>query len=202
MSSIHDIIPVDKAQVASRMQLTVRALLRNIILIGQLPRSATRAELLAAYDGEKFSNLQDFYCLIPRGFAAERDLKASDVEGLSLEERVAFLKGASLLLGNRLRKGDHCICHMPSAVILPVATFASILREDVGQARKVWKAFAQIPRLCAERLHFGPNIDLRRIDFEEFINKLAGEGLAGADADLANIARASADQMGRAYRLS
>jgi hypothetical protein len=178
MISINDIIRDGQAVGNRRLRLSVRAVLRNLILIGQLPRSATRTELLAAYEGQ-YENHNDFYRLIPRGFTAERDLITSDVKDLSIEERVAFLKGASLLLGDRLRAGEDCICNMLAAVILPISAYASILREDVGLARKTWKAFANIPRLCAEKLKIQKldgehHLDLRKRTFEQFIDELAG----------------------------
>jgi hypothetical protein len=151
MISIDDIIQDNETRGELRLRLSVRALLRALILIGQLPRSRARTELLAAYDG-LVDTRTDFCRLVPRGFSTERDLKANDVEGLTREERVSFLKGVALLLEGRLISGKHCICHMPAAVILPVAAYASLLREDVGLARKTWKAFAKIPRLCAEKL--------------------------------------------------
>lgn len=143
MISLNDIIRDDETRGERRLRLGVRALLRALIVIGQLPRSRVREELLAAYDGRDDSH-NGFHRLIPRGFGVERDLRASDVEELSLQERVAFLKGAALLLGDRLRSGQDCICNMPAAVILPVAAYASLLREDVGLARKTWKTFAKI----------------------------------------------------------
>jgi hypothetical protein len=192
MISINDIIRDNQAAGDRRLRLSVRALLRNLILIGQLRRSATRTELLAAYEGQ-YENHNDFYRLIPRGFTAERDLIAFDVEELSLQERVAFLKGASLLLGERLRTGGDCICNMLAVVTLPVAAYASIMREDIGLARKAWKAFANIPRLCAEKLELQKldgehHLDLRKRTFEQFINELAGSRRNLSESELGRLA--------------
>ena len=206
MISDRDIIQDDTTYGDNRRRLSVRALLRNIILIGQLSRTATRTELLAAYDLSREGEAS-LYRLTPRGFLAERELKASDVEALSLAERVAFLKGASLLLGDRLRDGGDCICNMQAIVILPVAAYASILREDVILARKLWKTFANIPRLCAERLGARRDdeegkFDLRRRSFDEFIQELTATGHVGFNADEPRLGVLAADRIEQAYRLS
>ena len=202
MISINDIIQDDRTFGDDRLRLSVRAVLRNLILIGQLPRSMTRTELLAAYDlsceGEA-----SLYRFLPRGFGAERNLLASDVEELSLVERVAFLKGASLLLGDRLRARVPCICHMPSAVILPVAAYASLLREDVGLARKTWKAFAKIPRLCAEKLQIkkeegDEHLDLRKLTFDQFITEVTG---SRRDLSEVELGRLAAERIEKAFEL-
>ena len=49
MISLNDIIQDNETRGELRLRLSVRALLRALILIGQLPRSRTRSELLAAY---------------------------------------------------------------------------------------------------------------------------------------------------------
>jgi len=177
-------------------------LLRNIILIGQLRRSAVRTELLAAYDGNDEGH--DFYQLLPRGFGAERNLLASDVEELSLAERVAFIKGASLLLGDRLRARVYCICSMPSGVILPVAAYASILQEDFNMARKIWKEFANIPRLCGEKLRIEREegeqfVDLSKLTFEQFIMKITGSSWDLSEVELGRLA---AEQIEEAFELN
>jgi len=202
MISIDDIIGADQDGGNTTLRLSVRALLRNIILIGQLRRSAVRTELLAAYDGNDEGH--DFYQLVPRGFGAERNLLASDVEELSLSERVAFIKGASLLLGDRLRARVYCICSMPSGVILPVAAFASILQEDFNMARKIWKEFANIPRLCGEKLRIGREegeqfVDLRKLTFEQFIMKITGSSWDLSEVELGRLA---AEQIEEAFELN
>jgi len=202
MISIDDIIGADQDVGNRTFRLSVRALLRNIILIGQLRRSIVRTELLAAYDGNDADH--DFYQFLPRGFGAERNLLASDVEELSLVERVAFIKGASLLLGDRLRARIHCICSMPPAVILPVAAYASILQEDFKMARKIWKEFANIPRLCGEKLriereegeHF---VDLRKLTFEQFIMKSTGSSWDLSEVELGRLA---SEQIEEAFELN
>jgi len=202
MISINDIIGADQDVGDCNLRLSVRALLRNIILIGQLRRSAVRTELLAAYDGNDEGH--DFYQLLPRGFGAERNLLASDVEELSLAERVAFIKGASLLLGDRLRARVYCICSMPSGVILPVAAFASILQEDFNMARKIWKEFANIPRLCGEKLRIEREegeqfVDLSKLTFEQFIMKITGSSWDLSEVELGRLA---AEQIEEAFELN
>jgi len=207
MISDRDIIQDETTYGDNRRRLSVRALLRNIILIGQLSRTTTRTELLAAYDLSREGEAS-LHRLTPRGFLAERELQASDVEALSLTERVAFLKGASLLLGDRLRNGGDCICNMQAIVILPVAAYASILREDVILARKLWKTFANIPRLCAEKLQLRRNddeegqVDLRKRTFDGFIQELTGMGDEGFNVDEPRLGVLAADQIEQAYRLS
>ncbi len=207
MISDRDIIQDETTYGDKRRRLSVRALLRNIILIGQLSRTTTRTELLASYDLSRDGEAS-LHRLTPRGFLAERELKASDVEALSLAERVAFLKGASLLLGDRLRNGGDCICNMQAIVILPVAAYASILREDIILARKLWKTFANIPRLCAEKLQLRRNddeegqVDLRKRTFDEFIQELTGMEYEGFNADEHRLGVLAADRIEQAYRLS
>jgi hypothetical protein len=202
MISIDDIIQDNETRGELRLRLSVRALLRALILIGQLPRSRTRTELLAAYDG-LVDTRTDFCRLVPRGFSTERDLKANDVEGLTREERVSFLKGVALLLEGRLISGKHCICHMPAAVILPVAAYASLLREDVGLARKTWKAFAKIPRLCAEKLQIkkeegDEHLDLRKLTFDQFITEVTG---SRRDLSEVELGRLAAERIEKAFQL-
>ena len=79
MISLNDIIQENETRGELRLRLSARALLRALIVIGQLPRSRARSELLAAYEGRDDSH-NDFYRLIPRGFGVERDLRAADVE--------------------------------------------------------------------------------------------------------------------------
>jgi len=202
MISIDDIIQDNETRGELRLRLSVRALLRALILIGQLPRSRTRTELLAAYDG-LVDTRTDFCRLVPRGFSTERDLKANDVEGLTREERVSFLKGVALLLEGRLISGKHCICNMPAAVILPVAAYASLLREDIGLARKTWKAFAKIPRLCAEKLQIekeetDEHLDLRKLTFEQFIAEVTG---SRRDLSEVELGRLTAERIEKAFEL-
>lgn len=202
-----DIIQERDEDRTGQTRLSVRALLRNLILIGQLSRTTTRAELLAAYDLTT-EGMATLYRLTPRGFLAERELKASDVEALSLAERVAFLKGASLLLGDRLRRGGDCICSMQAIVILPVAAYASILREDVVLARKLWKTFANIPRLCAEKLELRRNddeagqVDLRTRTFDGFIHELTGDIGAFGEENESQLGLLAAERIEQAYRLA
>ena len=202
MISINDIIQDNETRGELRLRLSVRALLRALILIGQLPRSRTRSELLAAYDG-LVDTRTDFCRLVPHGFSTERELKANDVEGLTPEERVSFLKGVALLLEGRLISGKHCICHMPAAVILPVAAYASLLREDVGLARKTWKAFAKIPRLCAEKLQIkkeegDEHLDLRKRTFDQFITEITGPRRDLSEVELGRLA---AERIEKAFEL-
>ena len=202
MISLNDIIQENETRGELRLRLSVRALLRALILIGQLPRSRTRTELLAAYDG-LVDTRTDFCRLVPRGFSTERDLKANDVEGLTREERVSFLKGVALLLEGRLISGKHCICNMPAAVILPVAAYASLLREDIGLARKTWKAFAKIPRLCAEKLQIekeetDEHLDLRKLTFEQFIAEVTG---SRRDLSEVELGRLTAERIEKAFEL-
>jgi hypothetical protein len=206
MISDRDIIQDETTYGDNRRRISVRALLRNIILIGQLSRTATRTELLAAYDLSREGEAS-LYRLTPRGFLAERELKASDVEALSLAERVAFLKGASLLLGDRLRRGGDCICNMQAIVILPVAAYASILREDVVLARKLWKTFANIPRLCAEKLteelkikkeEGDEHLDLRKLAFDQFIAEFTG---SRRDLSEVELGRLAAERIEKAFEL-
>ena len=202
MISLNDIIQDNETSGELRLRLSVRALLRALILIGQLPRSRTRSELLAAYDG-LVDTRTDFCRLVPHGFSTERELKANDVEGLTREERVSFLKGVALLLEGRLISGKHCICHMPAAVILPVAAYASLLREDVGLARKTWKAFAKIPRLCAEKLQIkkeegDEHLDLRKRTFDQFITEITGPRRDLSEVELGRLA---AERIEKAFEL-
>jgi len=202
MISIDDIIQDNETRGELRLRLSVRALLRALILIGQLPRSRARTELLSAYDG-LVDTRTDFCRLVPRGFSTGRDLKANDVEGLTREERVSFLKGVALLLEGRLISGKHCICHMPAAVILPVAAYASLLREDVGLARKTWKAFANIPRLCAEKLQIekeegDEHLDLRKLTFDQFITEVTG---SRRDLSEVELGRLTAERIEKAFEL-
>ena len=202
MISLNDIIQENETRGELRLRLSVRALLRALILIGQLPRSRARTELLAAYDG-LVDTRTDFCRLVPRGFSTERDLKANDVEGLTREERVSFLKGVALLLEGRLISGKHCICNMPAAVILPVAAYASLLREDIGLARKTWKAFAKIPRLCAEKLQIekeetDEHLDLRKLTFDQFITEVTG---SRRDLSEVELGRLAAERIEKAFEL-
>ena len=183
---------------------TAYEILRQIVVIGMLPKSKVRADLIAAYvdndDGICSNQLLRF---LPREFETGCELLASDVEKLPLDERVAFLKGASLLLGDRLRARVHCICNMPPAVILPVAAFASILQEDFDMARKTWKTFANIPRYCAEKLRIEREegeefVDLRKLTFDQFITKITG---SPRDLSEVELGRLAAERIEKAFEL-
>ena len=124
-----------------------------------------------------------------------------DVESLAPAAQARFLKGAALILGPGLRNGFHCICNMPAAVMLPVAAFVSLLRADVGRARKAWPAFVKIPRLCAERLPLGPDVQLEQLTFEEFVVLMASEELPYR-GDFAQMAKAAAAKIDEAFDLA
>lgn len=172
-------------------------IIRHVVIIGMLPKSAIRADLISAYAEE-----EALTTLVPAGFTAERELAIGDVESLSPEVRVAFLKGAALILGPGLREGTHCICNMRAAVMLPVAAYASLLRDDIVLARKAWPAFAKIPRLCAERLPFGRDEKLEQITFEDFVIKLAAEEYRELVGDFPAMAKVAAAKMEAAFDLS
>ena len=175
---------------------TVAEIIRRITIIGLLPKSAVRSELIAAYDDENALTT-----LIPAGVTAERELAIRDVETLPPAERVAFLKGAALILGPALRENAYCICNMRAAVILPIAAFTSLLRDDVARARKAWLTFAKIPRLCAERLPLDREARNGRLSFEEFVLKMAQQDLRLIETDFADLAQAAAERIDQAYDL-
>mgnify|MGYP003333104767 CR=1 FL=1 len=175
---------------------SIDQLILRIILIGMLPKSDLRDELIAAYREERA-----LAALIPAGLTAERELTIGDVESLAPAAQARFLKGAALILGPGLRNGFHCICNMPAAVMLPVAAFVSLLRADVGRARKAWPAFAKIPRLCAERLPLGPDVQLEQLTFEEFVVLMASEELPYR-GDFAQMAKAAAAKIDEAFDLA
>jgi hypothetical protein len=172
-------------------------IIRRIVTIGLLPKSGVRDELIAAYGDESALTT-----LVPIGVIVEHELKVSDVEVLPPDERVAFLKGASLILGPALKKDEYCICNMRAAVILPVASFASLLRDDVVRARKAWPAFAKIPRLCAERLPLDRAGRNGRLSFEEFVLKMGQRNLHPVGQEFSDLAQAAAAQIDEAYDLA
>lgn len=184
---------------------TPAALLTALVTIGLLPRSPLREKLLGAYGGlTEFDH--SFMNLTPRRVRANQELRPADIQLLSLAERVAFLKGAERLLGPRLGKTEakHCICDMRAGVTLPIAAFASLLREDLKSARKAWGAFSKIRRWCAERL---PGIDGRRgleqLSFEQFIHAMAGPRLLlDLEESLESKAARAATKMLAAYEIA
>lgn len=171
-------------------------IIQHIAVIGLLPRSSIRERLIASFADE-----ESLVSLVPAGMRLERDLDVADVEALHPEERVAFLKGAACILGPAFRENRYCICNMRAAVILPIAAYAALLKDDLTRARKAWPAFAKIPRLCAERLPLdGERIE--RLSFEEFVLKLARQARSPFDADFAELSEAAAEQIDRAYALA
>jgi hypothetical protein len=200
---------IDARTNAGELHLTVApaALIRTLVLVGQLPRTRTRAEILDAYSGlESVEAPALFMNLTPRGVTAAHPLGPADVIHLPLSERIAFLKGADRLLRPRLGEIEarYCICDMPPGVTLPIAAFASLLREDLTSAHKAWGAFAKIRRWCAERL---PCIDGHRglagMSFEDFV---AGQAdchrLVDGAEPLAFKAEHAAANMLAAYRIA
>ena len=149
---------------------TLAEILRHVIVIGMLPKSKVRAELIAAYAQERALTE-----LVPDGMVFDADPRVAHVETLTDAELVAFLKGAALILGPSLRREAHCICNMRGCVVWPLAAYVTLLRRDVVRARKAWKAFAGIPRLCAERLTFEDPVELRDMEFEEFVLRLSAD---------------------------
>jgi hypothetical protein len=203
-----DILDAQRTAGELRLTVTPAALVRNVVLIGQLPAGRLRTALLAAYDGLEPGDHRRFQDLTPKGVSAAHLLGPADLQGLALAERIAFLKGMERLLGPRLGKTEarHCICHMPACVLLPVAAFASLLRDDVKSARKAWGAFAKIRRWCAERL---PGIDghvgLADMSFEAFIAAVAGPRpllLLDLGEPLESKAKRAAVQMLAAYGIA
>jgi len=95
--------------------------------------------------------------------------RLTDLESLSLEESLAFLRGIDAVYSSHLRKSRDCVCNMPPAVTFPVFVYASMLRRDHQFAHRHWDTFASIPRSCAERLVGGSYQDLRLITFEQFL---------------------------------
>ena len=95
--------------------------------------------------------------------------RLTDLESLSLEESLAFLRGIDAVYSSHLRKSRDCVCNMPPAVTFPVFVYASMLRRDHQFANRHWDTFASIPRSCAERLVGGSYQDLRLITFEQFL---------------------------------
>ena len=155
-----------------------------IIIIGMLPKSSVRARLTKEYDDR-----EAYIRLLPAGLGPE--LRPKDLDTLTLKEKASFLKGAALILEPRLRlrDGQDCTCSRP-CVLLPVAAFTSLLREDVELARKAWKDFAQIPRLCAEKFPIiaelvkddaSPNADESAGAFDRFISSFAPPGSLPSD---------------------
>lgn len=171
-------------------------IIQHIAVIGLLPRSSIRERLIASFADE-----ESLISLVPVGMGLERDLDVADVEDLPPQERVAFLQGCAYILGPAFRENRYCICNMRAAVVLPVAAYATLLRNDLPRARKAWSAFAKIPRLCAERLPLGGE-RIERLNFEEFILKLARQAPRPSDADFAALAEAAAEQIDQAYALA
>lgn len=200
---------IDARTNAGELHLTVTpaALIRTLVLVGELPRTRTRAEILDAYSGlESVEVPALFMNLTPRGVTAAHPLGPADVMHLPLLERIAFLKGVDRLLRPRMGEIEarYCICDMPPGVTLPIAAFASLLREDLTSARKAWGAFAKVRRWCAERL---PGIDGHRglagMSFEDFV---AGQAdnlrLVDGAEPLAFKAEYAAANMLAAYRIA
>lgn len=180
---------------------TAYEILRQIVVIGMLPKSKVRADLIAVYQ----QNLVALTTLIPVGKhdAPLPVVTVADIEALTGGEMVAFIKGAALILGPSLQYGKHCICNMPGCVILPVAAYVALLREDVGLARKNWKTFAKIPRLCGEKLpirmeEVDQQLDLRRLTFDQFIAELTGDG---GDLSESELGRVAAERIEKAFEI-
>jgi len=181
MYTPEDIIDARTNAGVLHLTVTPAALIRTLVLIGQLPAGRLRTALLASYSGlESVEVPTRFMDLTPKGITAAHPLGPADIMSLPLSERIAFLKGIERLMGPRLGKSEakYCICHMPAGVLLPIAAFASLLRDDLTSARKAWGAFAKIRRWCAERL---PGVDghqgLGGVSFEEFVTSLEGNQL-------------------------
>jgi len=181
MYTPEDIIDARTNAGVLHLTVTPAALIRTLVLIGQLPAGRLRTALLASYGGlESVEVPTRFMDLTPKGITAAHPLGPADIMSLPLAERIAFLKGIERLMGPRLGKSEakYCICHMPAGVLLPIAAFASLLRDDLASARKAWGAFAKIRRWCAERL---PGVDghqgLGGVSFEEFVTSLEGNQL-------------------------
>ena len=176
---------------------TAHEILRHVIVIGMLPKSKVRAELIAAYQQDE----EALTTLIPVGARVDHLPSVEDIETLADAELVAFIKGAALILGPALQQGTHCICNMRGCVIWPVAAYAALLRRDVTMGKKAWKAFAAIPRLCAERLPFGHPVDLRAMAFEEFVLRLA-RGVETEDPTFTMLGESAGDHLAELFELA
>jgi hypothetical protein len=71
-------------------------------------------------------------------------------------------------------------------------------------ARKIWKDFANIPRLCGEKLRIKKEegdefLDLRKLTFEQFIIKITGSSWDLSEVELGRLA---AEQIEEAFELN
>jgi hypothetical protein len=82
------------------------------------------------------------------------------------------------------------------------AAFASLLRDDVARARKAGLTFAKSPRLCAERLPLDREARNGRLNFEEFVLKMAQQDLRLIETDFTDLAQAAAERIDQAYDLA
>ena len=139
-----------------------------MIAIGWLPRLTVRSRLISGM-ASPTKNHHGYYSLLSAGSDWGMAPRLTDLESLSLEESLAFLRGINAVYSSHLRKSRDCVCNMPPAVTFPVFVYASMLRRDHQFARLHWDTFASIPRCCAERLVGSAYQDLRLITFEQFI---------------------------------
>ena len=144
-----------------------------MIAIGWLPRLRVRSRLISGM-ASPTKNHHGYYSLLSAGSDWGMAPRLTDLESLSLEESLAFLRGINAVYSSHLRKSRDCVCNMPPAVTFPVFVYASMLRRDHQFARRHWDAFASIPRNCAERLVSGNYPDLRLLTFEQFVEGILG----------------------------
>ena len=139
-----------------------------MIAIGWLPRRRNRSKLINSL-ASPTKDHHAYYSLLSAGSGWGMAPRLTDLESLSLEESLAFLRGIDAVYSSHLRKSRDCVCNMPPAVTFPVFVYASMLRRDHQFAHRHWDTFASIPRSCAERLVGGSYQDLRLITFEQFL---------------------------------
>ena len=139
-----------------------------IIAIGSLPFRNDRALLIGSL-ASPADDHHRYYSLLSPGSGASEIPSVDDVEHLSMEDSLAFLRGIDAVYASHLRRSRDCVCNMPPVVVFPVVVYASMLRRDFQYARLNWDTFAKLPRNCAERLARGNYPDLRLITFEQFV---------------------------------
>ena len=159
---------------------TKRGALDLIVTIGLLPAGRIRNQLVGAY-GFDFVNS-------PTTADVSLTLEAKDILLLTLTERVAFLKGASLILRQLLQDGrTPCWCHRPSTLKLSLAALATLVVS--GKAGR-WRAFQAVNRVewfCFRDLALGQGHA-----YEDWIRLLAEQRLGNtepASVDFAELER-------------
>jgi len=159
-----------------RVLAAKRAALDLLVTIGLLPAGRIRSQLIEGFGFDFYNRLT----------MEERDvaLETKDILLLSMSERVAFLKGVSLVLRHLIAHvGGPCWCHKPITLRLALAALATLVVSGQAGRKVAFKAVNRVEWFCFRELSLGEGLV-----YEDWIKVLALQRLGNSEPDTVDFA--------------